>query len=96
MMTNYKQLELFTDFSIKQIEKGNAKTESIGIFSPYNRFSMSLCENVNFTSNCQMPIVAGCTLAPPRIFVAFIGLGIRAQRIIFHTSTRQTTGFCHF
>lgn len=75
MIHNNLQLELFPDFGLKAIETRNSKSETNGIFSPTNRFSMSLCEEVNFTSAHQMPIVSGCLVDAPKEIVCFYRLG---------------------
>ena len=74
-MADFKQLELFPGFGSKTIETGYVKSETNGIFTPTNRFSMSLCEDVNFTSNYQMPIVAGCTIDVPKDIYCFYRMG---------------------
>lgn len=74
-MANYKQLELFSEFcSINNESEKNNKSLSNGIFTPNNRFSMSLCENVGFTSSHQMPIVNRCIIEPPNDIYCFYRL----------------------
>ena len=74
-MNKYTQLELFPDFGLKATETRHYKSETNGIFSPPNRFSMSLCEDVKFTSANQMPVVSGCVVEAPRDILCFYRLG---------------------
>lgn len=74
-LVDNSQLELFPDFCIETSGKKYDKSITNGIFTPTNRFSMSLCEHVNFTSTYQMPVVAGCIIEIPKDIYCFYRLG---------------------
>jgi len=95
-MAEYVQLELFPEFCSKKIETGDENWSTNGIFSPKNRFSMSLCENVNFTSTYQMPIVARCSIDPPEDIRCFYRLGNRSYTGVvphFYTTDNRLLPF---
>lgn len=77
-MIRNQQLELFSDFGSRTIEVSVTNIEDAlgkeNIFARRNRFLMSLCENVNFTSTFQMPVVSGCTISAPKDILCFYRL----------------------
>ncbi len=70
-MSQLEQLELFPDLCPTAEKSADKQWNLHGIFAPYNRFSMSLCEKVDFTSTHQMPVVCGCSAEAPRDIFCF-------------------------
>lgn len=96
MIHNNIQLELFPDFGFKATETRHNRSETNGIFAPTNRFSMSLCEEVNFTSEYQMPIVSGCLVEAPRDIFCFYRLGNNSRAGVvphFYTTDERLLPF---
>ena len=87
-MHNIKELELFAEFGSEKLNEDKTDTSWHGIFQPTNQFSMSLCENVNFTSKYQMPKVSTCTIETPRDICCYYRLGnTTADGVIPHFYT---------
>lgn len=73
-MNKIVQLELFPEFGSKKVKREKDIWKSNFIFAPNNRFSLSICENVNFSSTYQMPIVNGCSIELPKDICCFYRL----------------------
>ena len=92
----YKQLALFPGMESERREQKNKNKQRGGIFTPNNRFGLSLCERVNFTSVYQMPIVKKCTIDVPKDIYCYYRMGNRRIMDViphFYTSDEKLLPF---
>ncbi|MBR1941922.1 MAG: DUF4417 domain-containing protein [Bacteroidaceae bacterium] len=89
MEEEYVQGVLFPDFHSTMTETGaETFTSRKSIFQPGNRFSLDICQHIEFSSTWQMPIVKSIDVSAPPSIKAFYRTGSSiAQGVCGHCYT---------